>query len=201
MKLINSFHEKLIFQRRVKKLAHHLGSQLPNKCSLLDIGCGDGLIDHLISQIKPGLKIEGIDVLIRPETFIPVKAFDGKSIPYADNSFDVVMFVDVLHHTDDPFALLQEAQRVARQAVLIKDHLKHGIFSASTLRFMDWIGNAHHGVTLPYNYWMTEQWQQAFKSLALHITYWETNLHLYPFPASLLFDRSLHFVAYLAIEE
>ena len=36
--------------------------------------------------------------------------------------------------------LLREAVRVARQAVLIKDHLVEGTFAYSTLRFMDWWG-------------------------------------------------------------
>ena len=76
-------------------------------------------------------------MLVRPETKVPVKEFDGKRIPHPDKSFDVVMFVDVLHHTEDPTILLAEARRVAKPAVVLKDHCKDGVLANSTLRFMD----------------------------------------------------------------
>jgi SAM-dependent methyltransferase len=59
----------------------------------------------------PGDKVSiaGIDVLLRPERQIEVTEFDGTTIPFADSSFDVVMFVDVLHHTNNPDVLLAEA--------------------------------------------------------------------------------------------
>jgi hypothetical protein len=37
--------------------------------------------------------------------------------------------------------LLREAARVAREAVVIKDHTKNGLAADATLRFMDRIGN------------------------------------------------------------
>jgi hypothetical protein len=36
---------------------------------------------------------------------------------------DLIANVDVLHHTTEPMILLREASRVARQVILIKDHL------------------------------------------------------------------------------
>ena len=95
--------------------------------------------------------------------------------------------------------LLREAVRVARQAILIKDHLVEGPFAHSTLRLMDWVGNARHGVPLPYNYWTLAEWHRAFDKLGLNINFWESNLRLYPFPADLIFGRSLHFVALLGM--
>jgi SAM-dependent methyltransferase len=132
---------------------------------VLDVGCGDGSIDRLITRQKTGLEIEGIDVLLRPQTHITVNIFDGKHIPHPDKSFDIVMFVDVLHHTDDPLNLLKEALRVSRHGLLIKDHLKEGFLANTTLSFMDWVGNAPHGVRLPYHYWTRQQWDNAFAQL------------------------------------
>jgi hypothetical protein len=62
---------------------------------------------------------------------------------------------------------------------------------------MDRVGNARHGVALPYNYWRRAQWLQEFERAGLSPTLWKDSLHLYPWPASLLFDRSLHFVSRL----
>ena len=102
------------------------------------------------------------------------------------SSVDVVMFADVLHHTSDPEVLLREAQRVARQAVVLKDHTRDGLLAYTTLRFMDWVGNAHHGVVLPYNYWPEARWKTAFASLGLKIQKWQSKIPLYPWPASLV---------------
>src|SRR5262249_28168113 len=144
---------------------------------------------------RPDISVQGIDVLVRSDTAIPVEAFDGKSIPYDEGSIDVVMFVDVLHHTTDPMILLREAARATRRAILITDHLLEGPFAFFTLRFMDWIGNARHGVALPYNYWTLAQWHRAFSELGLSITFWEKHLELYPLPADWIFGRSLHFIS------
>ena len=164
---------------------------------MLDVGCGDGQIDTMIMRQRPDLSIEGIDVLQRPGASITVRHFDGVRIPYENASVDVVMFVDVLHHTADPASLLAEACRVARKAIVMKDHLLEGPLAGPTLRGMDWFGNAAHGVALPYNYWTRSQWQAAFSRFRLQMEVFDTKLGLYPFPASLLFGRQLHFVTCL----
>jgi hypothetical protein len=108
-----------------------------------------------------------------------------------------VMFVDVLHHTDDPMILLREAVRVARKTILIKDHTLKGILAEPTLRFMDLIGNARYNVKLPYNYWSESKWRDTFKTLSMNIVHWKSKLNLYYPPARWFFDRSLHFIAKL----
>jgi SAM-dependent methyltransferase len=178
-------------------LSEHLTKLIPQNARVLDVGCGDGLLDHLILQKRPDLEVRGIDVLVREQPYIPVDGFDGRIIPYADESFDAVIFIDVLHHTDDPTLLLREAARVARTAIVIKDHTQNGPFAGPTLRFLDWVGNARHGVALPYNYWPQERWRETFERLGLKIGAWKKELALYPPAANWLFGRSLHFIARL----
>jgi SAM-dependent methyltransferase len=192
--VIGTLHDRLVFGRRIKLLADRLASLIPQNARVLDVGCGDGAADRLILDQRPDVTMEGIDVLMRPETKIPVKTFDGTTIPYPDDSFDLVMFVDVLHHTDDPSVLLREAKRVGKM-ILIKDHFREGFLAGPTLRLMDWVGNAHHGVVLPYNYWSRPQWTNAFKSMDMKIGEINETLGLYPVPASWVFERGLHFVA------
>ena len=194
--MIGSLHQKLVAGRRVRVLAAHLSALVPRGARILDVGCGDGLIDHLISSQRPDVSIQGIDVLVRKNTHIPVKHFDGTTIPYPYGSYDAVMLIDVLHHTVDPMVMLNEAQRVAH-TVLIKDHFRDGFLANSTLRLMDWVGNARHGVALPYNYWSKRQWSSAFESRHLKQAEIRTSLKLYPWPVSLIFERTLHFVARL----
>jgi len=196
MEVIGALHQRFVAGRRVQVLAGHLTALIPAGARVLDVGCGDGLIDRFILESRTDVSIQGIDVLVRPDAPIPVKEFDGITIPFSDASFDLVMFVDVLHHTADPFVLLREARRVA-STVLIKDHFRDGFLSGGTLRLMDWVGNAHHGVALPYNYWSRVQWEQAFAELQLKVSATSSRLGLYTRPASWIFERGLHFVTRL----
>jgi SAM-dependent methyltransferase len=182
-------------------LSGHFAELIPASHTVLDVGCGDGLIDTLILQRRPDLQLEGVDVLVRPGARIPVTPFDGKRLPFGDRSWDTVLFCDVLHHTNDPAGLLREAARVARRSILIKDHTVEGFLARPTLRFMDFIGNAPHGVVLPYNYWTRRQWEEAFSSCRLVVKELRTSLGLYPRWADPIFGRALHFVATCEVPE
>jgi SAM-dependent methyltransferase len=174
-----------------------LSPLLPADATVLDVGCGDGLIDALIMEGRPDLRVSGIDVLVRSRTAMPVVEFDGRTIPYGAATFDAVIMIDVLHHADSPRGLLEEAKRVAREVIVIKDHTSEGLLDDAVLRLMDWAGNAHHGVSLPYQYWSQRQWRETFGELGLVARSWETRIGLYPWPFNWVFERSLHFIAQL----
>ncbi len=194
MSLVRTAHGRIVFGRRVQVLSRQMGTILPEDATVLDVGCGDGSIAALVMDQRPDIEITGIDVLVRPETRIQVTEFDGTTIPFADNSFTAVSFVDVLHHTDDATVLLREAARVATTAVVIKDHLADGFGSRSVFRAMDWVGNASHGVALPYNYWTQAEWERAFASAGLTIDQTVPHLGLYPPPLSWVCERRLHVI-------
>ena len=196
---MQTLHQSLVMNRRVQVLARHLASLIPNTQPLqgLDVGCGSGEIALAIQQLRPHTQLKGVDVLVRPPTVIPVEAFDGQTLPYPDNHVDLVLLVDVLHHTHHPQKLLQECTRVAKQAILIKDHTANNPFDELRLRFMDWVGNRSYGVSLPYNYLSSSQWNHLFEELGWSPEIKRTQLHLYPSPFTYIFDGNLHFVARL----
>ncbi len=160
--LIPAMHGALVYHRRIRRLGEILAEVIPREASVLDVGCGDGLLSRRIKELRPDIDVRGIDVLVRRQTHIPVKAFDGATIPEPSGAVDIVLFVDVLHHTVDPNVLLREAARVARRGVVIKDHTQDRALAGPTLRFMDFVGNAHHGVALPYNYWPRRRLDRNF---------------------------------------
>ncbi len=181
-------------------LVDHLARLAPRNARLLDVGCGDGRVALDLCGRRADLSCEGIDVLVRPDAEIPVTAFDGQRIPHLEKAFDAVMLIDVVHHSENPEGLLREAARVARECVLIKDHTLEGVLATPTLRFMDRVGNERHGVALPYDYWPEEKWRTRLTELGLHVEDWIDRLGLYPWPASWLFERSLHFIARLGVD-
>jgi SAM-dependent methyltransferase len=194
---ISRWHHASVHGRRTRVLAEILAPQIPSGASVLDIGCGDGTIASLIAQLRPDISIQGVEFLVRPECKIPCHSFDGKALPFPDGSFDLCLFVDVLHHTKDVSVLLREAARVARTFVLIKDHLKDQFLAGATLRIMDWVGNRPHGVPLPYNYQGRRQWLDLFAACGLIEVQWTRQVPLYPTPLSRIFGRELHLVSLL----
>src|SRR3954466_11161963 len=117
MPLLDRLHGNFVHGRRVNVLARWLSDLISADARVLDVGCGDGLLAKIVGDARPDLTLEGIDVLVRGQTHVPVRAFDGKHIDSPDGAYDAVMFVDVLHHTDDPEILVAEAARVASQCV------------------------------------------------------------------------------------
>ncbi len=186
-----------VFQRRTKNLSRLIADVLPDTGTVLDIGCGDGTIDQMILNQKPGLTITGIDIIKRKETKIPVTVFDGQTIPYPDNSFDSVLFIDVFHHTEDPVVLLREAVRVSKKHVVIKDHYAKNLLDRLILRCMDWVGNHPSGIPLTYNYWHPKKWHDVWDKMGLKVQNEITKLDLYPFLFTILFDRQQHFIVQL----
>lgn len=199
MTFVDRIHGGYVHARRVEVLARHLGELIPQGSRVLDIGCGDGLLASRVLRNRPDLSIHGLDVLVRPATHINVERFDGRNIPAESRSFDAVVIVDVIHHIDDPMPLLVEAVRVSRTCLLIKDHTLDGWLAGPTLRAMDYVGNARHGVALPHNYWPRSRWIEAFDALGVTVGDWKDRLNLYPIPAEWFFGRSLHFMARLDI--
>jgi SAM-dependent methyltransferase len=195
---LKKWHSVLVFQRRTHVLAQMLASRIPPNAVVLDIGCGDGTVGSLITQIRPDVVVRGVEVIARPTCKIQCDVFDGSALPFAPASFDVCVLVDVLHHTHEVTTLLCEAARVTRTYVLIKDHLDEGLFDHLTLRLMDWVGNRPHGVSLPYNYQNRVRWLEHFAHCGLTEASWTTEVSLYKWPFSALFGRQLHFVAALS---
>ena len=66
------------------------------------------------------------------------------------------------------------------------------------LRVMDYVGNAHYHVRLPYKYLTDEQWRHMYSENELELLRIDTDLHLYKGLFHMLFDKKLHFIAILA---
>lgn len=191
------FHNKLIYTRRMKRLTDLIAPLLEDSKHILDVGCGDGKIDSYLLEKNKSITIRGIDVLVRPSVYLDVQKYDGITIPYESDTFDTVMTIDVIHHTDDPKVIVKELVRVSSKYIIIKDHVKSGVISYIKLRAMDYVGNSHYHVRCPYNYQTWKQWKEIFDMNGLEIVKLERNLNLYKGIFHLVFDGKMQFIALL----
>jgi len=102
-----------IFQRfyeiAAEKMVNEIEKFLEGE-KILDLGCGSGILGE---KIRERLKKEviGIDIVDKRVCNIPFKIYDGKKIPFPENFFGLVIISFVLHHTEDPISILQEAKK------------------------------------------------------------------------------------------
>jgi SAM-dependent methyltransferase len=85
---------------------------------VLDLGCGVGDSVAFFRARDPAVQWVGLDVPQSPEardrvrTDARFETFDGVSIPFADESFDLVYCKQVLEHVRRPAPLLADVRRV-----------------------------------------------------------------------------------------
>lgn len=93
--------------------------------SLLDIGCGTG--NNLAFFRVLGLKTAGIDVskpmldiaAKRLGTDIELYRGQAETLPFDNDSFDIVTLITVLEFTSEPTKVLKEAARVTRSQIYL----------------------------------------------------------------------------------
>ncbi|WPZ35790.1 class I SAM-dependent methyltransferase [Thalassobaculum sp. OXR-137] len=152
------------------RLAHHLG----DVGTALDCGSGDGEIARRVADLVPTLSVVGVDVVLQPAPRIPVSPYDGRRLPFADDAFEAVTLIDVLHHCEDPAAPIREALRVASRKVVIKDHFWITRWDRTLLAVSDYLGNRAYGIALPYNFLRMEEWLSVFDAAGARLTSTET---------------------------
>jgi 2-polyprenyl-3-methyl-5-hydroxy-6-metoxy-1,4-benzoquinol methylase len=82
------------YLKKMKYVRNFL-NKLPKETKILDAGCGEGV---LVEEYRlKGYLIEGLDVNYESEY---VRRGDILDLPYSENTFDVVVCLDVLEHID-----------------------------------------------------------------------------------------------------
>lgn len=105
----NYIIDRLRYQYLIKTFHQH---KLKGK--LLDLGCGKKPYKHLYDQFVDSSI--GIDVETTPHLNKYIdKFYDGKTIPFENDSFDVVLCTEVLEHVENPDLFLTEIHRVLKK--------------------------------------------------------------------------------------
>ncbi|MFO0667282.1 MAG: methyltransferase domain-containing protein [Polyangiaceae bacterium] len=148
---------------RAERIARAFADLAPTGSrTMLDIGCGDGLLAQNVARLVGAESVRGADIKIQPNCRIEAKSYDGLHLPFGDAEFDLVTISDVLHHTSDATQVLREALRVTKPkgAILVKDHFRLGPISNAILLAMDVVGNYAQGIFVRGTYFSPAEWIQ-----------------------------------------
>jgi SAM-dependent methyltransferase len=97
--------------------------------SLLDVGCGEGVLVHRWAErLGPGCRVVGIDLeeesiqagwSQRQAPNLEYRVMRAENLPFADGEFDLASAIEVLEHVPDPEHTLGEMARCAQRHLLV----------------------------------------------------------------------------------
>ena len=96
---------------------------LPANPKILDIGCGKGYLLYDFLKVIPDAEIYGIDISdyaianCKPEIRNRLRTGNATSLPWKDNTFDLVLSITTMHnlHAYDLNLALREMERVGKE--------------------------------------------------------------------------------------
>ena len=174
MNIHKELYEKYFSKIRKREIIKRMYPLLKDSKSILDVGCGNGIISEELMKRRKDLKINGIDIINIKDPKIPIKIFNGEEIPFKDKSFDTIIAIDVLHHAKDFVKLFREMIRTSDKYIIIKDHYYKTKLDYLILMAYDYIGNKPFGVSLPYNFKSLSYWNKLIKKSNLKKIYFKT---------------------------
>lgn len=88
---------------------------------VLDVGCYSGLFSAIIMEKFPGIDLSAVEIddkrisMARTRGIKVFKAdMEKENLPFADNYFDAVVFLETIEHLASPLKILAEIKRVVR---------------------------------------------------------------------------------------
>jgi 2-polyprenyl-3-methyl-5-hydroxy-6-metoxy-1,4-benzoquinol methylase len=96
--------------------------------SLLDVGCGEGVLVHRWALRRPASRLVGIDLeedsiqagwAERQAPNLEYRVMAAENLPFADGQFELASAIEVLEHVPDPAHTLAEMARCASAYLLV----------------------------------------------------------------------------------
>jgi 2-polyprenyl-3-methyl-5-hydroxy-6-metoxy-1,4-benzoquinol methylase len=145
--------------------------------SVLDLGCGDGMLLKLLHQKYDVLGVDITDYRSDENKQLPfLLNSEGSSLNLKNKSYDNTILWTVLHHSNDPTFLLQEAIRVTKRRIIIIEGYVDDPRIYQINCFLDWFANRpgkNEDVNVPLNFKTTEKWKNLFRDFSCKLIYEE----------------------------
>jgi len=93
--------------------------QLDQKTRLLDVGCGNGFFSVPFSEQCDTVGVDFSEKMLARNPIPKKLLMDATHLAFQDLAFDVVFCHALLHHVENPVAVLKEMKRVSRRYVVI----------------------------------------------------------------------------------
>ena len=96
--------------------------------SILDVGCGEGVLTAEWAEHAPNVRVVGVDLddpelqaqwKARRRPNLEFRVAEGSALPFGTGEFDLVAGIEVLEHVANPARTLEELTRVAERWLLI----------------------------------------------------------------------------------
>ena len=167
-----------IYSRSAKRMCKECADFIKNGSSILDIGCGSGIIAQGFQKFFQA-DVVGVD--IKDQRVFPIKfqIIDGSHLPFLDNSFDIVLINYVLHHSKNPTALLKEAKRVVKDKVIIYEDLPEGFFPKLFCQIHGNIFDIFFKNSNKTSFNTEEEWKEIFNKIGLNIIF-RKKINIFP---------------------
>jgi SAM-dependent methyltransferase len=121
---------------RVRPALIPLIGDLSRAPRVLDLGAGEGYVGEQLKRTI-GAEVHLADVVDLNRTALPHVVYDGRHLPFDDDAFHVTVLYFVLHHCEDPRAVLKEALRVSQRGVVVVESTYSKNWQRRVLRMLD----------------------------------------------------------------
>lgn len=117
-RIVNLPHDQSENKQKLSWLFKNLGSNLMTLDTVVDVGCGGGMLLYSLNELQPNLKTYGIEQ--SPE-YAKIANKNSKALVYAASleelvnnkkSWDIVLNTKVLEHILDPFKFLEGLSKI-----------------------------------------------------------------------------------------
>ena len=121
-----------IQRSRCTKMLDHIAPFIPSRGRVLSVGAGT--LNETELLLERGYEAVGLDVVDISviEGLRPV-LYDGRRMPFPDDSFDTALILTALHHAHDPPAVVRESKRLAPRIVIMED-----VFKGTLHKYLTW---------------------------------------------------------------
>lgn len=159
---------KLQLDKKRAVVKHELFKDfIPNNSSIIDVGTGSGQFAALLQN--KGHKITAVDVVNKTNTneIAPV-IYDGKTLPFQPNAFNIGMLITVLHHCPNPELVFNEVVKVSKDKIFVLEDVYNNLFMKYLTWFADSLANFEF-IGHPHTNKSEKAWEALFNNHNLKI--------------------------------